>query len=380
MTHPRPPSTSDGSSSTATTRTPIGVGTSSRWRLGYALVLLLVLASGACSALWNPALLRPPGGALLDGSVADAYQRAFDAESVLLGPARTLWGLIDTQLFGQGRTGVLIGRDGWLYSREEYTTVADPEGAIAVWVERLSLVRDALGRQGAGLVVALVPSKASMVPQYVRAPLPRASAERYDTVLDVLGERGVVVADLRPALADGEASFLRTDTHWTPEGAAAAARAIAATVREHAPYDAIGQARYETERGAVSERFGDLTGFLDLGPLLGALGPAPDRVRDRRTVSLEEPSTDLFAEVDVPVALVGTSYSADPTWNLVGALREALGSDVLDASQTGLGPWEPMERYLNGEALRSTPPKVVIWEIPERYLTLEGFVPTEARW
>lgn len=379
-TRPRPPA---ASRATATTTPWAGVRTTSRWRVAYAVTFVTVLLVGAIAALVNPALRELPDAPLRDGSWSEAYQQAFDAASPLLAPSRTVWGLIDSVLFGQGRPGVLIGSDGWLYSREEYATVGDAPAAIERWAERIALVRDTLAQQGATLVVAPVPSKASIVSAHAPAPLPAAAAARYDLLLSELHERGVIVSDLRAALrslGDDRAAFLRTDTHWTPAGAAAATRAVAATLRAHTPFDGMDASGFETTLGAPAPHWGDLTVFLDLGPLLSTLGPAPDLLAVPQTVSLAAPGSDLFAVVEVPVVLVGTSYSADPSWNTVGSLREALGSDVLDAALSGLGPWEPMRRYLEGEALRATPPRVVVWEIPERYLTLEGYVPETVSW
>ena len=376
-----PPEAADADeAATATTANWAGVRIDSRWRATYAVAFALVLLVGCAAAVFNPALRGVPDATVVDGSWAEGYQAEFDAASPLLAPARTVWGAIDAGLFGQGRPGVLVGANGWLFSREEYATVPDAAAAIAVWSDRIALVRDELAQLGVRLVVAPVPSKASLAAEHAPAPLPAAAAQRYDALVDALEASGVIVSDLRPALARVNDPFLRTDTHWTPGGAAAAALSIAATVRERAPFTSLGETRFETTPTDPEERYGDLTAFLDLGPLLEHLGPPPDVIAVPHTTSLAPPATDLFGSVEVPVALVGTSYSADPAWNTVGALREALGSDVIDAALTGLGPWEPMHRYLTGEALRSSPPEVVIWEIPERYVTLEGHVPEAPTW
>ena len=378
-----PPETLQADAATASSEAWIGVATGSRWRWTYAIGFALVLVSGFAAALLNPALSRLPAERLSDGSWAEAYQRSFDAASPLLTPARTGWGIIDTGLFAQGRPGVLVGAQGWLYSREEYAAVPDAAAAIEASVARIAAVRSWLAERGATLVVALVPAKAAMVPEHAPAPLPAAAAERYEALVTQLRHEDVIVADLRPALAgllDGTPAYLRTDTHWTPAGAAAAAARIADTVVDHVPLDDLGQRRYRTEAGPVREHWGDLTVFLDLGPLLPRLGPPADLLAVRETHSLDPASSDLFGPVDVSVVVVGTSYSADPSWNTVGALREALGTDVIDAAVSGLGPWEPMRRYLDGDAFHSAPPEVVIWEFPERYATLEGYVPESAPW
>jgi alginate O-acetyltransferase complex protein AlgJ len=68
------------------------------------------------------------------------------------------------------------------------------------------------------------------------------------------------------------------------------------------------------------------------------------------------------------LALVGTSYSAQPSWNFHGALQEALGEDVGNYAKEGLGPFAPMFEYLRSKDFAQAPPRLVLWEIPERYL------------
>ena len=69
------------------------------------------------------------------------------------------------------------------------------------------------------------------------------------------------------------------------------------------------------------------------------------------------------------IALIGTSYSANPLWSFEAQLKAALGRDVLNFSEAG--PWPdgadgdfPREAQ---NAARSRA-KAVIWEIPLRYL------------
>ncbi|MBX9755308.1 MAG: alginate O-acetyltransferase, partial [Pseudomonadaceae bacterium] len=102
----------------------------------------------------------------------------------------------------------------------------------------------------------------------------------------------------------------------------------------------------------------------------------PDQLQQRSTaVQQAEPAAgagDLFSDSQVPVALVGTSYSANPRWNFLGALRQALGSDVLNYAEDGHGPLLPMLKYLQSAGLKDSPPQLVIWEFPERYLPMSS--------
>ncbi|HRC26994.1 MAG TPA: hypothetical protein PKX87_06150 [Alphaproteobacteria bacterium] len=86
----------------------------------------------------------------------------------------------------------------------------------------------------------------------------------------------------------------------------------------------------------------------------------------------KEGDAALFGDESLPVALVGTSYSANPSWNFAGFLKEALKADLLNAADEGRGPFVTMDAYLKSKPFLETPPKVLIWEIPERYLAMPG--------
>jgi alginate O-acetyltransferase complex protein AlgJ len=89
------------------------------------------------------------------------------------------------------------------------------------------------------------------------------------------------------------------------------------------------------------------------------------------TVGATESDEGLFDTLEIPVALVGTSYSATGVWNFDGALRDALEGDVLKVAEQGHGPFVPMEKYLSSPSIDDPRPQVVIWEIPERYLGVD---------
>jgi len=41
----------------------------------------------------------------------------------------------------------------------------------------------------------------------------------------------------------------------------------------------------------------------------------------------------------------------------------------MNVAEEGRGPFRPMQNYLDGDTISDVPPKIVIWEIPERYVT-----------
>lgn len=337
--------------------------------------MALFLAGSVVISLGNPALLTSPDEPLLDGGWTAAFQRSFDQQSPLLGPATTVWGVLEYALFRQGREGVLVGSNGWLYSSEEFEFPARAETAAAVLMtnaEAAAAVRERLAEDGVELVVALLPAKARLYPEHLgRYRLPAGPRLRYSLALAEFRAAGITTVDLLQPLESAKLErpvFLRTDTHWTPYGARMAAEAIAAEVAGLDRFDWLDAVHFTSNRLDPRPYRGDLAGFLPLGPLYEPLGPEDDLLARRVTESTEGPSQDLFAAVELPVTLVGTSYSQDDRWNFAGSLREALGNDVLVAAQEGEGPYRPMIDYLQGDAYRSAKPEVVIWEVPERYL------------
>lgn len=333
-----------------------------------ALVLGVAAAAGSRMVPFD----APPGADWFDGRLARAFESHYDERF----PGRTLatntWAAMDYLLFDEGRPGVVVGREGWLYTEEEFK--AYPEGAdtVATHLALVPWVRDQLARQGTQLVVALVPSKARIYPEFLGARHPAAlHAGLYGHARATLRASGIVAPDLEAALAACKRrtpAFLRTDTHWTPAGARCAADAVRAAA------GFSGQARYRTRTESVEVLHGDLLSFLPLAPYFSSLLPPPEQIDVRRTervAGASDPAQALLGEAAAPpVVLVGTSYSADPRWNLTGALQEALRDDVINYAAKGQGPFLPMLDFLMNAGDLPAPPRLVVWEIPERYLPM----------
>jgi alginate O-acetyltransferase complex protein AlgJ len=342
------------------------------WPCG--LALALVLAAGTVLALAGTAVFSRPGaGKLLDGGWTAAYERRLEQGLALRGPAVSLWTLARYRLFAQGNRGVLIGRQGWLFTAEEFQAAGDLEASLRVDEAAVREVRDELERRGVHLVVALVPAKARVYPDKLgRYALPAGPAGRYRELLALLSGLGIPAPDLLAPLSTarrrGEV-FLRNDTHWTPLGAGAVAEALAPTVSGLLQEAGSPRARFASSDGPPREYRGDLLNFLPLGPFQERLGPRPDVISPRLTAAAE-PAGGLFDRPAIPVVLAGTSYSAGELWNLEGALKTALGADVLNVAEQGRGALAPMKALLSGTVPEEVGADVVVWEIPERYFVL----------
>lgn len=313
---------------------------------------------------------------VLNGKLALAFEKHYDEEFPIKRLGTNLWAALDFSLFGEGRPGVVVGANDWLYSDEEFKPVA---GALHNTQDNQALiqgVRETLARHNVQLVMAILPAKARLYPENFGEHRPAPLHEQlYQNFRRAVADAGIQAPDLLGPLSQAKAEgqvFLRTDTHWTPYGAQVVAGQLATAIKPSGLVPESGS-RYVTETAPGEPHKGDLTNFLPLDPLFEELLPPPDQLTRHSTRAQEENAAgadDLFAETQVPVALVGTSYSADERWNFAGALRQALGSDLVNFAEDGRGPLLPMLKFLQSDDFKNAPPRLVIWEFPERYLPM----------
>jgi alginate O-acetyltransferase complex protein AlgJ len=315
---------------------------------------------------------------LLDGHFTKALETHYDDAFPIKRLGTNLWAALDYKLFDEGRPGVVLGRDQWLYSDEEFEPVADSSRIEADNLALIGGVRERLQAQGVQLVLAILPAKARLYPEHFGKRRPATlHGELYQRFHAGVEQAGVFAPDLLAPLQRAKASgpvFLRTDTHWTPAGAEVVARQLSQAIASRHPLTGDAQG-FVTDSQAPAPYTGDLTRFLPLDPLFSQWLPAPDLLAQRSTQAdgaAPAASADeaLFASQAIAVALVGTSYSANPHWNFLGALQQSLGRDVVNYAENGHGPLLPMLNYLQTDAFRDSPPQLLIWEFPERYLPM----------
>lgn len=336
-----------------------------------------ILALGAAAALqvvdYRGAATDRALANVVEGRAALAFESQYNARFPVKTLGTNLWAAIDYVVFDEGRPGVVLGKEDWLFSDEEFKTYSDAEPRVQTHLALVTWVRDELQRRGSTLSVVLLPSKARVYPEHLSRRKPSAiHADLYPRLARDLAAAGVMHADLLRALQNGkteDAVFLRTDTHWTPWGARVAAREVANQLTA-ARLAGQGDATYHTRTDAPQPHRGDLFSFLPLDPYFAALLPPGERIAVPHTEAAEKSisAADLLGDDKIPaVALIGTSYSANALWNFTGALQEGLSEDVVNYAQQGKGPFIAMLDYLARTDLPATPPRVVIWEIPERF-------------
>ncbi|ANT63727.1 hypothetical protein AYJ57_24965 (plasmid) [Salipiger sp. CCB-MM3] len=272
---------------------------------------------------------------------------------------------------GEGKEGVVPGRDGWLFTAEEARSMPEP---LSASLARIAVLKDTLNEMGVALTIVPLAGKADIYRDETgNLPMADDLKARYDDVLASLRAMGIDTVDSRTALvheAKVEQVFYASDTHWTREGAAAVARAIAADLPQ-------GETEFTPVETETIAFHGDLTKFITTADYADAVGLREETAHLFKAeaaggadgADIFGSGDDLFAAAAMPTVLVGTSYSANPDWSFQESLKIALQSDIVNYAQEGRGPVKPFLKMLADPAFRDTPPKTVIWEIPVRYLS-----------
>jgi alginate O-acetyltransferase complex protein AlgJ len=299
---------------------------------------------------------------LLNGTRSKALETDLEKAFPIRQAAINAWGSLEFSVFGNGRKGVLVGSEGWFYSSEEFERPKNFDAEIADKLEYVTQVKTALENAGVKLAVVLVPAKARVYPEHLgRYSRPKYWDDVYSKFLSGLQAKGVIAPDLLNAMKSREGLFLKTDTHWTPVGARVAAQVLSQAVK---PLLEFQTKKFNQKPGKREPHAGDLLKFIPL--TRWGTQPTPDTLETPMIEGTESGSTGLFGDSQIEVALVGTSYSANPKFNFDGALKLELQADVLNLALEGKGPITPMQEFL--KTLKDNPVKLVIWEIPERFL------------
>ena len=330
---------------------------------GLWLVLMVPLALLSWKELSWPA---DSGRAWLDGRNARQIEGLYDEKFLMKDWATNAWAALDYQLFNEGRSGVVVGQQGWLFSKEEFVWSPREAANLQVALDEIAAVARQFSAANIQLLPVLLPAKSEIYSEQLVQVNPQLQARLYEQALHGLADRGVAVADLRPLLwraAKQQEVFLKTDTHWTPFGALRVAQWTAQQLGQ----EGDGQ-RFSTEPGEAKPYRGDLLNYIPVAPHFENWGPDADLLASPVTLD-SGGGDDLLADVPaITRLLIGTSYSANEAWNFAGAIKQATGADWVNYAEQGKGPFQPMRTWLADNPLANTEIRQVIWEIPVRYL------------
>lgn len=316
-------------------------------------------------------------GNFWDGSTTQAFEKRLDQavparpELIMVANAARYW------LTQGAGPKVRVGDDNWLFLTEELQVDAGVEQRLQQRVALLADTHRALEARGIASVILLVPDKTRVHSESLGASRPEFVERRYALGLEGLKAADVPVidlyADMQAALQNDPTQelYYRTDTHWNQNGAELAAKAVARWNREKGIV--AGQTVFELRReGEGAERVGDLLALIGLDKAPAWMRPRGDQevpvVVEAQASASADALGDLFGEAAVPVVLLGTSYSQRAAFG--DFLRLHLGSEVLNASKDGGRIAGSAEEYFADDAFSQSPPTLVVWEVPERFLSL----------
>jgi len=331
-----------------------------------ALVFLAILLCG----VWQASLaLRSPDASsrlentatwpeFLAGHTAEAVNHVM-AHDLPADPwLRAAGGLWRWRLFASGGPQVRFGCHDTLFLTEELRPWPDADRAIARRLDALAARTKSLAQRGITLTIALVPDKSRIAAaELCGITRSRQADQRLTSIRTAAAQRSLALIDLSTILRPED--FLRTDTHWTPQGAARAAFAIAQAT-QNLPASAFAS-------GPATPYWGDLIRLTSLDALPPRLRPGPDQLA---TIQYPKPETSgglLDDDAPAPnIVLIGTSFSRNGQFDR--ALEAAFRQPVLNVARDGGGFAEAARRYFASPAYRDTKPRQIIWEIPERVL------------
>jgi alginate O-acetyltransferase complex protein AlgJ len=354
----------------------------------FALFIVFGLFSTLYATSFGKLNLFPKGIAwspFLQGDVSQAFALALADAPVPSSAARVERG-VSWVVAGDLGPRVRRGAPGWLFLGDELTVHRQPQRNATQRKVDVLKVQKTLSAKGIKLLVVVVPDKTRIeASQLGMLHRPSRYAQRASQLVTELNSTGVDALDLTDTLAAFKqkhtAAFLKSDSHWTEQGAQAAAIAVSAEVLRLKITPSPAQT-WVVDKRIDSRRSGDLIRLAGVDWLPTGLQPEQDiaqetsfKVDDRKNnapgssaQSVASTSTDdLFGDTDLPnIVVIGTSYSR--TSNFVAFIEKELNAKVANLARSGGDFSGAMNAYLSSVAFKKTPPKLVIWEIPERVL------------
>ena len=262
-------------------------------------------------------------------------------------------------------SGIISGKDGWLFPGWESISVLDRSG-ITANVMLMQETKAALAARNVTLMVMVVPMKAP----FYREKLPDGTtlsadvAGQYDFILDQLRKAGIDTVDLRPALKSvqtgKQTSFYRADYHWTAWASEAAADVVAQAIKAKVgklagspPGDKLGEWVTQRHLGDLAQRFLTPDQQKQIGPdLYTVRTPAPAKA-------------SLVDSAPAPVHIIGNSF-VQPYLGFPQKLSNALDRPVsLTWNPGNVGPWATFLQYVGSPDFAKSPPQVLLWQFNE---------------
>lgn len=275
----------------------------------------------------------------------------------------------------------VVGREGWLFPLWDRVDRVDA-GNLRTVTDMLAQAVGILKQARIETVICLIPSKARIYRRFLPANS-RVSPEadrRYALPMAELRRAGALVPDLDAVFRQASARdphwpvFWKTDTHWTPLGAEAAAVAIAREMREQLrlPPAPGGGTRLGELRPSRLQQ-GDLVRYVPPAQR-GQFGPEESLIRD---VVAEAGGGGLLDGDSTDVQVVGTS-NVQPRFGFVPVLsNQAMRPVGLSWRPNNIGPYAALMDFVRSAGFRRERPRAIVWNHLEQDMLL---LPNNSLW
>ncbi|MBJ6801027.1 alginate O-acetyltransferase AlgX-related protein [Geomonas propionica] len=278
--------------------------------------------AGAAAAA-KPAATATTEAASPAPSLAAAVNRKLDDKGALpvpAGDAKALFLKRVAELNAAKEEGrAVAGVEGWLFSRQELNHIGkgefwgdaaqntslagkpdsrDPLAAIADFKQQLD-------RAGIELILVPVPAKAHVYPDKLVPGINAGQVGRWDSshqqFLQLLGKAGIDCLDVTKLFLEARKSgspplFLQKDTHWSPIGIAAVARALKEKIASRPWYQGLEKQQFARNKESVQVAgdLGDGSGAASETVTVTRISPAPQPDRNSPIVLLGDSHTLIF--------------------------------------------------------------------------------------
>jgi alginate O-acetyltransferase complex protein AlgJ len=269
---------------------------------------------------------------------------------------------------------VIRGTDGWLYFIEEWTSQPKREKES---VESIIQIVNAFKTKNVPVIVSLTPAKSRIYPENLRPEdiQSRDIQYKYARTIFALKRADIPVVDLYPLFfkesharqSSNFPIYLRQDSHWSNTGGLLAGQKVGQFISEHyaKELENISEQNFELQPLPVTQKLGDLVKFL---PGTEQQNFQPEECQSYELNLTGESAGDaLLTESQPEIFVAGTSYSL-PGTGFEDGIKLSVSKDTTNYSLDGQGQWEPIRQFLKDAIEQKYQPKLVVWEIPERFL------------
>lgn len=268
------------------------------------------------------------------------------------------------------------GYDGWFFRDNDLRMDFSASPETIGYFKRLD---EALKKKGISLVMLPLLSRAMMADKMINADDPwqenydlAIAQSSYQDFVKTLQDAGIDTISLAPLFKTYQSSDPYTynfkhDIHWKPEGAELVSKEVALYLEKYPGYDGLAKAKTVTHKGIEAGRSGTM--MEEIQRLCnGNINAEPYNIYSGERVN-EKTENALFGDGGgkVPVAMVGTSFSAVEEFNFANFLEENSSISVANFSIAGGEIFTALLSYLSSPFFHQNKPPILLWETQAVY-------------